>query len=361
MASGVQLLLRLSPAIRQEVLSSGTLWNSSSSNNICRSGQHISFGPMSFQRSRSFTLSSFLAKKKQNVFKNAQPQKPTPQARNLPKGTPPAAKFTPRSAPSMPNALPTQSSSTPEQVLLYVSPNHGGFFALSFFCGFLFLLTAYTQSQLFLKDEEGKPAIPWSMKALGAVPILGFTAFGTTFVLAPLKVIKSVTLVKAAGASTVTRGSKLRIEIKRVLPFSKPDILEVDPSKFLLDRHIPGSVQNIRFTNHDIKDTKEFNEYYFSGNLSKKEGSAFKRFNAGLLNSWPGLIKNAKRMFLRDQMAYVRVPGNGHFKLDLQGCHMLDRGNVLASVARKDVNVDRGIRGLIKNFTGVQEHLITTV
>lgn len=216
----------------------------------------------------------------------------------------------------------------------------------------MFLLAAYTQSQLFLKDEEGKPARPWYIKAIGAVPILGFTVLGTTFVLAPLKVIKSVTLVKAADASTVTQGSKLRMEIKRVLPFSKPDILEVDPRNFVLDRHIPGSVHDIRFTNYNIKDTKEFNDYYLSGNLYKKEDSAFKRFNAGLLNSWPGLVKNAKRMFMRDQMAYVRVPGNGNFKLDLQGCHMLDQGNVLAKIATEDVNIDRGVKAFIKNLTG---------
>ncbi|KXT18995.1 hypothetical protein AC579_8774 [Pseudocercospora musae] len=367
MAGGVQLLLRLPPAIRQQVLSSGTLWSSSSS--ICRTGQHFNFGPMHLHQSRSFTLSSSLAKNKQNVFKNAQPQKPTPQAHNLPKRTTPAAKFSPGSAPPIPNALAPKPSSTPaprlnyqdwissrfpntEQVLLYVSPNHGGFFALSFFCGFMFLLAAYTQSQLFLKDEEGKPARPWYIKAIGAVPILGFTALGTTFVLAPLKVIKSVTLIKAADARTVTQGSKLRMEIKRLLPFSKPDILEVEPSNFVLDRSIPSSVHDLRFTNYHIKDTKGFNEYYFSGELNKKEGSAFKRFNTGLLNSWPGLVKNTKRMFMRYQMAYVRIPGNGNFKLDLQGCHLLDQGNVLAKIATEDVNIDRGVRAFIKNLTG---------
>lgn len=211
------------------------------------------------------------------------------------------------------------------------------------------MVGAYNYAQTFLTDEKDKPAKPWYIKALGAVPTLAFAILGTFFLLAPKKLIKSVTLVKAADASTVAQSSKLRLEIKRII--GKPDTLEVSPNSVVLDRNLPQSVPTINFTNYHIKDAGRFTEYYFSGQLTQKQDSALKRFNQSFLNLWPATVKNTKRMFLRDQMAYVRVPGNGNFKLDLQDSHLLDGANVLARVTKSDVSMDKGLPALIRRFS----------
>ena len=46
-------------------------------------------------------------------------------------------------------------------------------------------------------------------------------------------------------------------------------------------------------------------------------------------------------MFTRDGMAYIRITGHGNWKLDLQGCELLDEGRALLEVMGMDEAMDR--------------------
>ena len=228
------------------------------------------------------------------------------------------------------------------------------------------MIGAYSYSQMFLKDppeESGRPKLPWITKGLGAVSVLAIATFGTAFILAPMKLVKSITAVrqevKEVGrlASHNVMPWKLRIEVKRALPFAKADVMDLkDPKQVVLDRSVPMVSQNILFTSYNIKDSEWVTQQYAtSGTLDQNENTGMiKRFNRSLINVWPGVKREVKRMFLRDQMAYVRVEGNGNFKLDLQHSYMLDEGRVLDKLVGTDGDAapGQGLRGFLVNVLG---------
>ncbi|EME48971.1 hypothetical protein DOTSEDRAFT_67874 [Dothistroma septosporum NZE10] len=222
-----------------------------------------------------------------------------------------------------------------DRVLLYASPDHGAFFAASYIIGGFLLIGGYSYAQMFLKDAPDRP-IHWVFKSLGAISTVAVVGFGTTFLMAPMKLIRSVAIVtQTTGATPFASSRILRVEVKRNLPFLKPDVLETTPSKMVLDRNVPGSVQEIRFQNVPLSQTRSFTEDYFTKHREPHRGGAMASVlaaNRSMLSLWPSISREIRRMFLRDQMAYVRIEGNGSFKLDLQDCQLLDSGKPLHRV-----------------------------
>lgn len=222
-----------------------------------------------------------------------------------------------------------------ERVLLYASPDHGAFFAASYILGGFLLLGGYSYAQMFLKDAKDRP-VHWFFKSLGAISTLAVVAFGTAFIMAPMKLIKSIAIItQAAGTTPLAASRILRVEVKRNLPFLKPDVLETTPSKIFLDRYVPGTVENIDFQNVPLSQARSLTEEYFTGQQEvRKCGvmASLSAANRSVLNLWPAISREIRRMFLRDQMAYVRIEGNGTFKLDLQNCKLLDGGGPLHKV-----------------------------
>lgn len=143
---------------------------------------------------------------------------------------------------------------------------------------------------------------------------------------------------------------KLRFEIKRSLPFAKPDILEADPSKCAIDRRLNVAFDGIDFSNVPSADAKEWTQLYFAGQwLPEGNAGFFKRLNRGLLNIWPSMVREVQRILLRNKMTYVRVEGNGNFKLDLQGFFVLDNGRPLLQVMKVD-DTRPSVAGLISRY-----------
>lgn len=223
---------------------------------------------------------------------------------------------------------------------------------------------------MFLKDppeDSNRPKLPWYVKLTGAVPTVALAAFATVFILAPIKLIKSVTAVRqqqqqklqmtAATARQVAWHStptpwKLRIEVKRAVPFAKSDFLDLkDLKQVSMDRSVPLASQNIALTSYNIEDSKWFTEMYaFAGTMEHERGGVFSHVMRSMVNIWPGIKREVKRMFMRDQMAYMRIEGNGNFKLDLQNSHMLDGGKVLDRMVGTDEDARPAWRGLLFNL-----------
>lgn len=166
--------------------------------------------------------------------------------------------------------------------------------------------------------------------------------------------IKSISIVTtemnfANATAKFTRAPRtLRIEIKRKLPFLKPDVLETDVANVALDRRVPVALQDLNF--HSIPKA-----YYESWTADYLRGAAEPTRNgvtAAVKGLWPAIRREVRRMFLRDQIAYVQVKGNGTFKLDLQGCRMLEDGKALDRVLADDPDMGRGFLKWIHNLVG---------
>ncbi|KAM3415829.1 hypothetical protein BST61_g9336 [Cercospora zeina] len=359
MATNVRLLLRLPPAIRQHLLCT-PLPSSTCSNLYHGSNNAIPF--------RHFSIGGRLSKqgdKTNAIYKNALPRTPTPQARNLPKpqqaprslgNAPPPKPPVLGTAPGpRPSSLPFaatdwMSTRFPKQdhVLLYVAPDHKAFFISSICIGAIFLWGCWNYAQLILDDppaDSPRPKVPYPLKVIGAVSVIAGAAFGTTFILAPMKMIKSITAIRQ---HTWTPGFRadvpwtMQVEIKVPFPFMRTKSVELYPKDMALDRDLPAASENVGFTSHDIKSSEWFTALYYSGRLEQKRGSALSRFNSALINAWPGIRRDVARMFLRDHMAYMRIKGAGNYKLDVQNCHMLDDGRVLHKLISVDADAKAG-------------------
>ncbi|GIZ39004.1 hypothetical protein CKM354_000239700 [Cercospora kikuchii] len=357
MATSMRLLLRLPPAIRQQVLC--TPLPSSTCSNI--HGITISLP------SRHFSIAPRLNKqggKTKATYKNALPQAPTPQARNLPKPQPApaplisASDLPPKPLPPKLTPLPKNLAPPPEDwmstrfrnqdhVLLYAAPNHTAFFLSSLTIGTLLLAGCYSYAEMVLKDPPAnseRPKLPYIIKGLGGLTVVLVAAFSTYFLLAPMKMIKSITAIRQPAAHHIPGRIPwdFRVSVKRIMPFAKAKVLEVPLQDFALDRNLPVASGNVGFISHPIRDAEWFTAAYFMGKLETKQGSALSRFNRSLINIWPGITREVRRMFLRDHMAYVRIKGSGNFKLDVQNCHMLEGGQILHKLVKVDADAKAG-------------------
>lgn len=63
-------------------------------------------------------------------------------------------------------------------------------------------------------------------------------------------------------------------------------------------------------------------------------GNAFQRLNQRMLNISPTTFSLVRKMFNRDGMMYVRI-GTNNWKMDLDGCEILESGQVLARLVRE--------------------------
>lgn len=76
------------------------------------------------------------------------------------------------------------------------------------------------------------------------------------------------------------------------------------------------------------------------------------RFNNGLLNIWPILKQDVRRMCNRDGIAYVRVEGRGEWKLDVHHAMLLDEGKPIISSMGVG-HIERSVVGKVKQMLGL--------
>lgn len=363
MASHVRLLLRLPPAIRQQFVIQFP-WTSS-----CFKHQTL----RNFQASRPFSLTAHLTKqdgKGKAMYRNAQPQKPTPAANNLPK--PALSPATPLS--DKPAALPPKpmlkhvpaysysdwmSTRFPkaDQVLLYVAPRHGPYFFMGWTCGLGLLTGAFFMALQYFTDS-GARGVPWYIQTVGAIPTFFFTVIGTTCLMGTRRMVKSITAVRSATKTITTPVTQvppswiLKIEVKRGYPVGTTTVLHADPSKVYVNKNVRSFAEDISFYDIAMKDSTTFTEKYFSGAMDQDAGSTLSRFNRGLVDAWPILKREVTRLFFRDQMVYIGVQGVGNFKLDLQGCWILDSGKVLEKLVQEDIDTGPNIGNWVRRWFG---------
>lgn len=213
-------------------------------------------------------------------------------------------------------------------VLLYASPKHGLFYLMSYLCGGGFLLGSLIIAQDVLKDRDDRPKLSWWVKALSSVQVLGVTAIGTAFLLAPTKLIRTIKLVPGL---TSAQAPSFEFQIQRALPFLRPDKLEAPISSVSITRRVVG--EDINPLSVPLKEAPSFIERFGAAKRGAKLPPNPEIPTAPRYGVIKGFKREVRRMFLRDQMAYINVSGYGLFKMDLQGGLLLEGGRPLMSLA----------------------------
>ena len=345
MSIPLQLLLRLPPALRCHALT-----------------------PLLRQPNGSNTSTRLFSKSSQKL--QSKPPKPTirrPQQKPEPnKPPPPPPKPTtslPKTYVSIPDSiLRTFYQSDSTQLLLYKAPTHTSFYFNSYILGSALLTGAIFQGLNYgdppenLKVEGQRPK-RWAQFANGTVAIM-FAIFATAFFLAPTKLIKSVSLVKTPIFDVTNtgkggkRGLVMDFEMKHPLPILQRlpfvtrrggGVVKAEVGSVFMDREVRAS-QNLSYFSVPAHLAQAWTEHYFTAKPPQPRSilSVLRGFNSSLVNAWPTLRQDVRRMFMREGFAYVRIPEHGNWKMDLHGCEILEEGQVLEKVVRVDAGqVDR--------------------
>ncbi|CAK4031679.1 Hypothetical predicted protein [Lecanosticta acicola] len=330
MAATLRGLLRLPPILRSQVVLREPLVQ-------CRLQATLRHSPSSISTRAFGNTSARLARQE-----NSPP---------LPRVVKPGLAKAPLATPRFHERVIDTIAPALDRVLLYVSPNHGAFFFASYMVGIGFMVGSFMYARL-LKDEPDRPKQHWVTKyAVGATAFF-MVIFGTAIVLAPSKMIKSISIITVPSTAGAAPTRKLQFEIKRQLPFLKPDLLETDPSNVEFDRSVTSLGSKLNILSVSRSEARAFTDSYFSGTLrtmQQPQRGLLSRLNGALVNTWPAMKRETRRMCLRDQMAYIRIHPNGNFKIDLQNCTMLDGGRPLTRLTEVD-DVRPSLRSFVKGI-----------
>ena len=181
----------------------------------------------------------------------------------------------------------------------------------------------------------------WYASVLGTGTALVFVVIGTTIALAPFKMVKTLSLVRKPS-STLVRGLErpfLRFQMKSPLPipFIKPlrngRTIDAPLHDVFVDRQV--AAQRLDGWTAPLSRAADFTASDSSAIRPSRPSvlSRLKAFNRSVIDIWPVMKQDVRRMFLRDGMAYIRIVGqDGQWKLDLEMCQLLDDGKPLDQV-----------------------------
>ncbi|KAF2486499.1 hypothetical protein BDY17DRAFT_291603 [Neohortaea acidophila] len=338
--STIQWLLRLPPGLRWRILSPN---------------------PNKTSRLQSLTCRPF----SQTTCAHAKPTKPPkPKViRPLPKQSraqppappPPTPSFTtPPPSTNLSNTRPSNSRLDPSltqlldttgQVLLYHAPSHTSFYFFSYLFGTAVLAGSLLQASNINvptaaeAQAEGKQ-MPWYLRTASSGVAIFTAAIGTALILAPAKLIRSVSLVASSMPGNLTRGTPfLRLETKPAIPLfgRKGRVIDAPMHQVFIDRQVVG-MGAISYYHIPREEAQKFTQLGLPASEGGSEAvkptiiQRLQAFNTSLLNIWPNLKQDTRRMLLRDGIAYVRIEGEGgHWKLDVNGAQMLEHGKPLAA------------------------------
>ncbi|KAK6389945.1 hypothetical protein LTR65_005996 [Meristemomyces frigidus] len=231
------------------------------------------------------------------------------------------------------------------EVLLYRAPGHRSFFLTSYIAGSLLVLGAYNWATLALKRPPGQEISNAGVRgyfitSVSMLTTLFLAIAGTAIVLAPAKMVRSITAVRPSHNSTGL--PTLRCEMRSPLPFMKTKAIEALPSETFLDRKV--SAVDIDLTSIPLGKAAEFTA---STQANARLPTAIAQQNAAV-RAWNTLYRNTRRMFLRDGFTYIRFAEHGNWKLDLQNCELLDNGRVLERMTRPDTAPGSGLVALLR-------------
>ena len=227
-----------------------------------------------------------------------------------------------------------------DQVLLYKAPRHNGFMLASYLAGFCIVTYAGSNGAMFLQTPT-TGNINY-VKYLLTLAAAAAGMMGCALATAPLRLLRSVRIVRV-GSDTAA----LQFTGKRPFPLIPDKTWSMKLGNVWSDQNIPKSLRtghSVRFENADLwtngQLTNPASEHFKSLGLFQK----FVHISAGVM---PSLKRNVRRMFNREGMVYLRI-GSQNWKLDLQGCEILESGEPLNNLIEYDPAVKGTIYSMIR-------------
>lgn len=246
---------------------------------------------------------------------------------------------------------------TNPSILLYRAPSHTSLYFNAYISGSLLFIFAYYQSKLtpLAPDPNTKPK--WYIKVLPLVVASFMSIMGMAFIWTPMKLVRTVELIPAAAAAVAGSGAggaarqrpRLRFVMKTPLPLlgMKDPVVERPLQSVYFNpivRTNDPSVERSMYTSDGSKATVWTNiplskaeAFTLSNTKSTPKPKStildkLRAFNSSLINLFPAMARDLRRMAGRDGMAYIWAPGMGRWKLDLQGAELLENGLPLEDV-----------------------------
>jgi hypothetical protein len=274
------------------------------------------------------------------------PAPPVPTKTNAPPPPPPPYAARP---PPLPSATKSSTSSTPqsyasgllgdsESLLLYKGPNNFGLFASCVIVGgCLFVWVGTLAHDAFMHTS--------TIAMVGVlIPCFFVSAISAAIAITPHHLVKSISIVRTAEKEVV-----LRVKGTTYFPFRRPALYDLTPGELMIDSNVTMTLDasGRQWWGVPLKNGKAWTE----GRIQRPdiEGNAFQRLNRALLNIWPSTRSQVKKMFNREGMAYVRI-GSGNWKMDLEGCEILEEGSVLMKLVREGA-VRTSLEGIVLRAT----------
>lgn len=361
MSTAFSLLLRLPPALR------------------CHALRNLPTRPPTTQTNHSSVL--------RRAITQTAPKTP-------PKSIPPKPRLKPGiKSPPTPQAAPQQLRGqllsrlaaylqTHPSILLYRAPSHTSLYFNAYISGTLLFIFAYYQSKLepLAPDANTKPK--WYIRILPYSVASFMALMGMAFMWTPMKLVRTVELIPAVAtgvttasaghtASAVRQRPRLRFVMKTPLPilgFRDPVIERPLQSVYfnpLVRAEAPGAAspssiytsggtQSPVWKNIPLSAAESFTESNKKPAPKPKTSilNTVRVFNSSLINMFPAMARDLRRMAGRDGMAYISAPGMGRWKLDLQGAELLEDGRALEDVMLFTSGSETGLLGKLGQWLG---------
>ena len=344
MASPLQLLLRLPSALRCQTISpleSRTIGQQLFSNTLqLRYASKASRRPPP-KPSKNTPPHSNAASRK------APPPPPPP-----PKSNPPPTPPSPRTNQAQPAAPIRDANSlylrnllkASDPVLIYKSPSHTSYFFFCYTFGIAFLFGAgmvIDQTRHPNREKTSKqPTVPFWAKFWSIVTGFFMAVAGTTFLLGPTKLIRSVSVFTprgGAGAPMVRFHMKSPVPLVPFRFMKAKGVIDVGLREASFVKRVKGTT--IECNPVPLAEAKEFTDRYLNPAASDSTPGILDRvrgINSNLVNIGPVIYQDTRRMFLRESMTIVKIPGHGNWKMDLYHSELLDGGRTLGDVMEID-------------------------
>lgn len=295
---------------------------------------------------RSFSQSPFLQVKSSKPpaasFKykpqpSSPPSKGTP-AKSIPpalkdaagRGTAPAANLrvqAPQPQPRAANAIKDAAASAYQKyafkylrdgqsLLLWKAPNHIGLFlSCVAIGGGLFFWIATVANGVFINYTA-----PWYAKFVILAGCAAVSAIGFAIILTPWNMVKTISIVRTAENKAM-----LRLQGTRFFPFQNTTV-DVLPGQATIGSELTSTLANMQKICFTVP--IENGAKWTAGEIPRPDTGS------GLVNTWPNTKKHVKKMFNRENIAYIRF-GNLNWKMDLEGCETLEGGQVLSKLVQE--------------------------
>lgn len=171
---------------------------------------------------------------------------------------------------------------------------------------------------------------PWYAKAVVLAGCVASSAIAAAVVSTPHRLVKSISIVRKGEKQAM-----LRVKGTPFFPFTKPAVFDVAPGHLTIDSNVALSLETGTIPWWCVPMDKA--KVWTEGSLKRPdaiEGNAFQKLNRRMLNVAPATFSQVKKMFNRNGMLYVQING-GTWKMDLEGCEILENGEVLMQLVRE--------------------------